>query len=53
MADRLLCVGGVVLFTAKKKVAIQLYMAFLYNAGMPDLSYTTSYTNICERMTFL
>ncbi len=37
----------------QKKGCYTTVYGFFYNAGMPDLSYTTSYTKICERMTFL
>ncbi len=42
-------------FTAKKKVAIHRYKAFFFscNADIPKYSYTTSYTAIREKMTFL
>ncbi len=38
---------------SRKKVAICLFMAFLYNACIPDFSCTTLYTVVCKKMTFL
>ncbi len=38
--------------TAKQKVAIQLYMAFLYISCIPDLSYTTLNTIVCKKRLF-
>ncbi len=38
--------------TQQKKLPIHLYMAFLYNSCIPDLSYTTLYTVVCKKNDF-
>ncbi len=38
---------------ALPKKGLCLYKAFLYNSCIPDLSYTTLYTVVCKKKTFL